>query len=57
MTVDLKFLIDSDEVINVCLENYPDKTSKSLCAMRYLQSVKGYSFEELNKRTARQGYF
>ena len=54
---DQKFLKDSDEAINVCLENYPDTTSQSLCAMRYLQSVKGYSFEELNKRAARQGYF
>ena len=54
---DQKFLKDSDEAINVCLENYPDTTSQSLCAMRYLQSVKGYSYEELNKRAARQGYF
>ncbi len=54
---DQKFLKDSDEAINVCQENYPDTTSQSLCAMRYLQSVKGYSFEELNKRAARQGYF
>ena len=54
---DQKFLKDSDEAINVCQENYPDTTSQSLCAMRYLQSVKGYSYEELNKRAARQGYF
>ena len=54
---DQKFLKDSDEAINVCQENYPDTTSQSLCAMRYLQSVKGYSFEELNKRAAKQGYF
>jgi hypothetical protein len=54
---DQKFLKDSDEAINVCLENYPDTTSQSLCAMRYLRSVKGYSYEELNKRAARQGYF
>ena len=54
---DQKFLKDSDEAINVCQENYPDTTSQSLCAMRYLQSVKGYSFEELNKRAAREGYF
>ena len=54
---DQKFLKDSDEAINVCQENYPDTTSQSLCAIRYMQSVKGYSFEELNKRAARQGYF
>ena len=54
---DQKFLKDSDEAINVCQENYPDTTSQSLCAMRYLRSVKGYSYEELNKRAARQGYF
>ncbi len=54
---DQKFLKDSDEAINVCLDKYPDNTSKTACALRYLQNVKGYSYEELNKRAARQGYF
>ena len=54
---DQKFLKDSDEAINVCLDKYPDNTSKTVCALRYLQNVKGYSYEELNKRAARQGYF
>ena len=54
---DQKFLKDSDEAINVCLDKYPDNTSQTVCAFRYLQNVKGYSYEELNKRAARQGYF
>ena len=53
---DQKFLKDSDEAINECSKIYPDTTSQSLCAMRYLQSVKGYSFEELNKRADRQEF-
>ena len=54
---DQKFLKDTDEAVNICIDTYPDKTSQSVCAFNYLQSVKGYSYEELNKRAARQGYF
>ncbi len=54
---DQKFLKDSDEAIDVCLDKYPDNNGRMVCAFNYLQSVKGYSFEELNKRAARQGYF
>ena len=54
---DQKFLKDSDEAVNVCLEKYPETTDQTICAFRYLRSVKGYSYEELNKRAARQGYF
>ena len=29
---DQKFLKDTDEAVNICLETYPDKTSQSVCA-------------------------